>query len=49
MPKKKITITVSPETLHQIDKLIKEGKYRNRSHIFEYAVLELLKKETIKA
>jgi len=44
MPKTKITITVSPETLKQIDKFIKEGRYRNRSHAFEYAVLALLKK-----
>jgi Arc/MetJ-type ribon-helix-helix transcriptional regulator len=45
MQKKKITITVSPKTIDQIDKLIEKGKYRSRSHFFEYAALKLIEKE----
>lgn len=36
--KEKITISVDSETLESIDKHVKSGTYRNRSHAFENSV-----------
>lgn len=36
--KAKITIAVDAETLEQVDDSVKAGKFRNRSHAFEYSV-----------
>ena len=42
--KHKICISVDEETLLKIRKGVREGRYRNRSHAFEYAI-ELLEVE----
>ena len=42
--KVRISATIEKETERILDELLKDGKYRNKSHIIEKA-LELLKKE----
>ena len=43
--KVKIGIAVSPEILEWIDRKVKEKVFANRSHAFEYAIYQLMKKE----
>ena len=46
--KYKISISVDEETLLKIREHIKKGKFRNRSHAFEYAIQkEFLKSEAV--
>ena len=45
--KERISATVEKETIEMIEKLLRDGKYRNKSHVIEKAV-ELLKKEESK-
>ena len=40
--KKKVSITVDPETLDKVKNAIKKGHFRNNSHAFEYSILRLL-------
>jgi len=42
--KKKISITVEEELISRIEKELKQGLFRNKSHIVEYALMRLLKK-----
>jgi len=42
--KKKISITVEEELISKIEKELKQGLFRNKSHIVEYAIMQLLKK-----
>jgi Arc/MetJ-type ribon-helix-helix transcriptional regulator len=42
--KQKISISVEEETVEQIEKRIKDGTFRNKSHCVEYAVKKLLEK-----
>jgi len=42
--KKRISATIDEKTWRILDSLLKDGKYRNKSHIIEKAI-ELLKKE----
>lgn len=39
--KAKITIAVDVETLDSVDASVKDGKFRNRSHAFEYSVKKI--------
>ena len=39
--KERISATVEKETLKRIERILKKGKYRNKSHIIEKAI-ELL-------
>ncbi len=41
--KKSLSITVSGDTIKLIEKKLDEGLFRNKSHIFEYAVKRLIK------
>jgi len=43
MPTKSINITIDEEVLNKSDRLIKEGKYANRSRFIEEAVALRLK------
>ena len=43
--KQKISITLDEETVYDILKSISSGKYRNKSHVVEYAVKKLLEVE----
>tara|TARA_Y100000310_G_C20307057_1_gene634447 strand:+ start:253 stop:384 length:132 start_codon:yes stop_codon:yes gene_type:complete len=42
--KHKICISVEAETLQEISKNIRNKRFRNRSHAFEYAVEQVIKK-----
>ena len=46
--KQKISITIGEETVFDILKSIESGRFRNKSHVVEYAVKKLLDKETDK-
>ncbi len=47
--KKIVSMTIDSELADSLDKLTKSTtKYRNKSHIVEVALVELLKKEKIK-
>ncbi len=41
--KTKISITIDEATIHQIEERLKEGMFRNKSHIIEYSVQKLLR------
>lgn len=41
--KQKLSITIDEEKVNIIEKLLKEGKFRNKSHIMEYSLNKLLK------
>ena len=43
MPATKIAITVGEETVRQIDRLVKEGKYRSRSNAIQEALNDRLR------
>lgn len=41
--KLKLSISMDNETVAKIEEAIKDGKFRNKSHIVEYAVNSMLK------
>ena len=41
--KQKLSITVEEQIVEQIEELVKEGKFRNKSHAFEYSVNKILR------
>lgn len=43
MVRKKVMVTIDPELIEWVDKLVEEKKFRNRSHSFEYALHRLKK------
>ena len=43
--KSKLSITLDEETLLEIEKQLGSGKFRNKSHVVEYAVKKLLEVE----
>jgi len=43
--KQKISITIDEATVFDILKSIETGKFRNKSHVVEYAVKKLLENE----
>lgn len=43
MPAAKIAITVDQKIVNQIDRLVKEGKYKSRSSVIQEALEEKLK------
>lgn len=43
--KEKISITVEEDLLKLADEIVKEGRFRNKSHILEYALRLLLRGE----
>ena len=44
MVKERVSATVEKETVEIIEKLLKNGKYRNKSHVIE-AAIELLEEQ----
>ena len=44
--KQKINVTIDEEKLKLVEKLLETGRYRNKSHIFEYSLTKLLKEES---
>ena len=43
--KQKLSITVDEETILEIQKQLNSGRFRNKSHLIEYAVKKLLEVE----
>ena len=43
--KQKISLTIDEKTVHDILKTISTGKFRNKSHVVEYAVKKLLEEQ----
>lgn len=43
--KQKISISVDEETIKDIEKYVKEGTFRNKSHAVEFAVRKLVSLE----
>ena len=43
--KSKLSITLDEETLLEIQKQLNSGKFRNKSHLVEFAVKKLLEVE----
>lgn len=41
--KQKVSITIDKKTLKLIEESLKEGFFRNRSHVIEFSVNKLLK------
>lgn len=40
--KKKVSITIEEEKLNHLDEILKEGLFRNKSHIIEYSLSKFL-------
>jgi Arc/MetJ-type ribon-helix-helix transcriptional regulator len=45
MPRKRIFATIREDIDEWIQKEIESGRFRNRSHAIEYALLQLMRKE----
>jgi Arc/MetJ-type ribon-helix-helix transcriptional regulator len=45
MTKDRISATVDKKTIELIEKILKKGKYRNKSHVIEAAISGLFDKE----
>lgn len=43
--KQKLSITIDGETIKLIEKTIKEGTFRNKSHVVEYSLNKTLKEK----
>ncbi len=43
--KEKVSVSLDSETIRWLDEQAKTGKYRNRSHVIEYAITELKRRE----
>lgn len=46
--KQKINITIDEEKIALINEILKQGLFRNRSHVLEYALIKFLKGEKTK-
>lgn len=40
--KQKISITIDGKNVKEIEKVVEEGRFRNKSHAVEYAIIKLL-------
>lgn len=43
--KQKLSITIEKDTIKLIEDIIKEGRFRNKSHIVEYSINKFLREE----
>lgn len=43
--KQKLSISIDKEKIKLIEKLLKEGLFRNKSHVLEYSLDKLLKEK----
>jgi len=41
--KQKLSITIEEETIKLLEEIIKEGRFRNKSHFVEYSINKVLK------
>jgi len=44
--KSKLSISMDEKTLSQLEEAIKDGRFRNKSHVIEYAVKTMLEKRS---
>ncbi len=40
--KQKLSITIEEETVERLSEAVKEGRFRNKSHVVEYSLNKLL-------
>jgi len=40
--KQKLSITIDEENVRQIEEVLQEGTFRNKSHVVEFAVVRLM-------
>jgi Arc/MetJ-type ribon-helix-helix transcriptional regulator len=43
--KQKISISIGEENVKKVEELLKQSKFRNKSHVLEYALEKLLEEE----
>ena len=43
--KQKLSVTLDEKTLKKVDEIIKEGLFRNKSHVVEYSLNKTLKED----
>lgn len=43
--KKKLSISIEEEKIKLLKKMVKNGKFRNKSHLVEYSIDKFLEKE----
>jgi len=43
--KQKISISIDEEKIKLVEKLLTDGKFRNKSHVIEYSLDQLLKEQ----
>ena len=43
--KQKLSITIDERKIKEIEKLLEDGKFRNKSHILEYSLNKFLKEQ----
>lgn len=43
--KQKISITIDEEKVKIMDEILREGKFRSKSHVLEYSLNKFLKEE----
>ncbi len=43
--KQKLSVTIEEETIKLLERIIKEGRFRNKSHLIEYSLNKFLKEE----
>lgn len=46
--KQKLNITIDEEKIVKINEILKQGLFRNRSHVMEYALIKFLEGEKLK-
>jgi len=46
--KTRLSITIDEEKVKVVNKILKKGLFRNKSHILEYALIKFLEREKIK-
>ena len=45
--KLKLSISMDEETVSKLEEAVKDGRFRNKSHIVEYAVNKMLKQDDV--
>jgi Arc/MetJ-type ribon-helix-helix transcriptional regulator len=43
--KQKLSITIDKDKIKELNRMLKEGRFRSRSHILEYSLNKFLKSE----
>jgi Arc/MetJ-type ribon-helix-helix transcriptional regulator len=44
--KQKLSITIDEEKVKVIDRILKRGLFRNKSHVLEYALIKFLEQDS---